>query len=130
MRAGELKSRTFAKQLRRQLTRAEVILWARLRRHDFGGRKFRRQHPIGCYIADFACVECRLVLEVDGATHATPEERAYDARRDAYMRRHKWRVMRVRNDDVYHYLDGVLEMLADAIAPSGLFASADKPPPP
>jgi very-short-patch-repair endonuclease len=75
--------RTYAKALRRRMTRAEVILWSRLRRDAIAGRRFRRQHPIGPYIADFACLPVRLVIEVDGATHGSEDEIKKDRRRDA-----------------------------------------------
>jgi very-short-patch-repair endonuclease len=67
------------------MTEAEVMLWSRLRLKEMHGVHFRRQHPIGPYIADFACVPAMLVVEVDGRTHATDEQHAHDVRRDAYM---------------------------------------------
>jgi hypothetical protein len=84
MRDDEGKARRFAKHLRQSMTHAEVILWSRLRRWPSGAIKFRRQHPIGIYIADFAVVSARLAIEVDGATHSSDEERVYDAARDTY----------------------------------------------
>lgn len=112
------------------MTDAERILWSRLRRKAFDGEnRFRRQHPIGPYIADFACVAAWLVVEVDGDTHGTEEEVAHDRRRDAYIRARGWRVFRVTNLDVYKNLDVVLEGIwrALALAPSGSLCS---PPPP
>ncbi len=104
--------------LRRRLTDAETILWSRLRR-DAHGLRFRRQHPVGPFIADFACVSARVIVEVDGGTHATDAERAYDARRDAFLCSQGWRVLRVANVDVYERLDAVLEFICDsAIAQS------------
>jgi very-short-patch-repair endonuclease len=110
MRDDEGKARRFAKQLRRQLTDAETILWSRLR--SWQGVKFRRQHPIGIYIADFACVAAHLVIEVDGATHSTDVEVAHDMARTAYMNARGWRVVRVTNGDIYDRLDGALEAIA------------------
>ena len=75
------------------------------------GFHFRRQHPIGPYVADFACVPTRLVLEVDGATHSSEQEIAHDRRRDAYMTQRGWRVLRITNEDVYKNLDNVFEMI-------------------
>jgi very-short-patch-repair endonuclease len=97
-----------ARALRRRLTRAETILWSRLRR-GIAGMHFRRQHPIGPYIADFACIRARLVVEVDGATHCSDEERRHDARRETFLRSRSWQIIRVTNDDVYRSLDAVLE---------------------
>ena len=75
------------------------------------GHHFRRQHPIGPYVADFACVIAKLVVEVDGGTHSTDQEQAHDRRRDAYLRRQGWRVCRVWNDDVYRNTEGVLDAI-------------------
>ncbi len=83
--------------------------------------RFRRQHSIAPYIADFACVKAWLVVEVDGDTHGTEDEIAYDARRDAFMKERGWRVFRVTNHDIYKNLDGVLE---------GVFKALCLPPPP
>jgi len=99
-----------ARALRRRLTRAETILWSRLR-HGIGGMQFRRQHPVGPYIADFACIRAHLVIEVDGATHGSDEERRRDARREAFLRSRSWQIVRVTNDEVYRSLDAVLELV-------------------
>ncbi len=108
-RDEERKSHAFAKKLRRNLTHAEVILWQSLRRDSMEGLRFRRQHPIGPYIADFACLPAKLVVEVDGATHGTAAELAYDARRRKFMAKFGWQEIRVTNFDVYKNLDFVLE---------------------
>ena len=99
------------------MTHAEVILWTYLRQKNEGGLRFRRQHPIGPYVADFACVPARLVIEVDGATHCTPDEIAHDQKRDAYLTRRQWRVLRVLNGDVYENHDGVFDAISAAIPP-------------
>jgi len=98
-----------ARDLRRKLTAAETILWSRLR-HGVGGMRFRRQHPIGPYIADFACIRARLVVEVDGATHGSDAERRHDARRERYLRSRSWQIVRITNDDLYRSLAAVLEL--------------------
>jgi very-short-patch-repair endonuclease len=104
------KTLSRARALRRKLTDAETMLWSRMRKDAYGVR-FRRQHPIGPFIADFACVRARLVVEVDGATHSTDVERDYDARRDRYMRARGWYVLRFRNDDIYDALGDVVERI-------------------
>jgi very-short-patch-repair endonuclease len=104
----------FARRLRKTMTPAEVLLWSKLRRENLGYR-FRQQHPIGPYIADFACVEARLVVEVDGATHATDAEIAYDGQRTAFIEANGWRVVRVWNGDVTDNLAGVLAFIANAL---------------
>ena len=111
MREDETRSRKFAKQLRRRMTDAEVILWSRLRRKPVGGIQFRRQHPIGPYIVDFACAPAKLAIEIDGATHGSEAEIAYDRRRDAYLRAQGWRVVRFNNTDIYENLYGVVEAI-------------------
>jgi very-short-patch-repair endonuclease len=110
-RPHEQKSQRFAKSLRKQMTDAEVILWSYLRREALTGLRFRRQHPIGPYAADFACMKVRLIVEVDGATHSTADEIRHDRIRDGYLRHHGWRVLRVTNDDVYKNLSGVIDAI-------------------
>jgi len=110
-----VKSKAFAKRLRKRLTNAEIIRWSRLRRNAIGGRRFRRQHPIGPYIADFACIPLRLVVEVDGDTHCSREELQHDRIRDDYLRNRGWHVVRIWNVDVFENLDGVLETIHDAV---------------
>ena len=111
MRKDEKKSRPHVKNLRKNMTEAEVILWSKLRLKEQHGVRFRRQHPVGPYIADFACVAAKLIVEVDGATHSSDGEIAYDRKRDAYMIQRGWRVIRVSNNDVYKNLDNVCEMI-------------------
>jgi very-short-patch-repair endonuclease len=110
------------------MTRAETILWVRLRRKGLNGCKFRRQHPIGPYVADFAYLPARLVVEVDGDTHGSAEERAHDARRDAFLREKDWRVLRVQNHEVYKNLSDVLEAICRWLPPPPR-ASRSAPPP-
>ena len=84
---------------------AERLLWYLLRGRRFAGCKFRRQHPVGRYIADFACVQHRLIIEADGGQHAGSE---YDARRTAWLRTQGWRVLRFWNNDIRRDPDMVL----------------------
>ncbi len=95
-----------AKALRREATPAETLLWKHLRGSQMDGHKFRRQMWLGPFIADFACVEARLVVEADGGQHSEAEE--YDARRSAWMAREGYRVLRFWNGDVLTNIDGVL----------------------
>jgi very-short-patch-repair endonuclease len=128
MREGEKRSRRFARRLRRELTNAETILWSRLRRHPVC--KFRRQHPIGAYIADFACIARRLVVEIDGETHATEAQHRYDRTRGAYLESRGWRVLRVWNADIYRALDGVLDLIESSLKCPPPSRAAHAPPPP
>ncbi len=105
MRSSEKQSRRFAKQLRANLTDAECLLWSELRRKQLGGFRFRRQHPIGPYIADFACIAEKLVIEVDGWTHNSDEEIAHDRKRSHYLENQGLTVFRLTNDEVLKDLD-------------------------
>jgi len=89
----------------RAATPAERRLWYGLRKHGLGGLKFRRQVPLGPYIADFYCPQARLVVEADGVSHIDSPN---DAARDAWMRKKGIRVFRVTNFDVLSNLEGVL----------------------
>jgi very-short-patch-repair endonuclease len=115
VRDAEPKTIPRARALRKRLTDAERILWSRLRCHHAGGLHFRKQHPLGPYIADFVCLKARLVVEVDGVTHSTAEEIAHDRRRDAFLESRGWRILRVQNDDVYKDLYRVLDAIGHAI---------------
>ena len=103
----------FARQLRRQLTPQERRLWYLLRDRRFARYKFRRQHPMGPYILDFACCAVRLVVELDGGQH---DERAgYDARRTAWLRRQGWRVLRFWNNELMENKEAVSGMILEAL---------------
>ena len=131
MRDRERKLIKRAKELRGRMPNAEVILWSQLRQAWAIGLRFRRQHPIGPYIADFACVLRKIVVEVDGGTHCTAEELAYDARRNDYMRSRGWRVLRFTNWEIYEHLNSVLDAIYQYAPPPSRRpqASGDPPPP-
>lgn len=114
---GEYRVTAKARSLRRSMTKAEVFLWMQIRRRGLNGARFRRQHPVGPYIADFACPAPKLIVEVDGATHWTPEELAHDERRTKYLEQEGWTVLRVTNSDVYENMDGVWRAIAARLAP-------------
>ncbi|MFO1049745.1 MAG: urease accessory protein UreE [Geminicoccaceae bacterium] len=101
-----------ARQLRREPTEAENRLWSILRARQLEGAHFRRQHPIPPYVADFACVAAKLVVEVDGGQHGS-----VDAARDAYMARHGWRVLRFWNNEVLESSEGVAQRIAESLRP-------------
>ena len=87
-----------ADDLRRCLTRPEKILWDRLRAHRCNGHKFRRQHQIGRTIVDFVCLREKLIIELDGEIH--DQQKLYDARRDAWLTREGYRVLRFKNEEI------------------------------
>ncbi len=88
-----------ARRLRKEMTSAETMLWRSLRNRGIAA-KFRRQVPIGPYVADFACVPSRLIVELDGRPHDDPERRLHDQYRDAWLSERGWRVLRIPNDIV------------------------------
>jgi len=100
---------TRARNLRRNDTEAERRLWEAIRNRRLLGFKFVRQLPVGPYVADFACRECKLIVEVDGATHGSETELRYDEKRTAFLQAEGFRVMRCWNDDVFTNLEGVLD---------------------
>ncbi|PXA89934.1 endonuclease [Caulobacter sp. D4A] len=96
-----------ARRLRRDQTDAERLLWSVLRGRRLDGFKFRRQVPIDRYVADFVCVEARLIVELDGGQHAEDAGRAYDAARTEVLEACGYVVLRFWNDAVRYELDGV-----------------------
>jgi very-short-patch-repair endonuclease len=97
--------------LRDRATSAEHRLWSTLRNRQLGGLKFVRQFPVGPYFADFLCRDAKLIVEVDGATHVTGAEISADEIRTAFLIAQRYRVVRVRNEEVYDGLDVVLDRL-------------------
>jgi very-short-patch-repair endonuclease len=98
-------SKVMARHLRQTMTDAERRLWSALRGRHLGGWKFRRQHPIGPYILDFACLEKNLANEADGGQHACSD---HDRQRTAWLAQQGWRVIRFWNNDILQNTEGVL----------------------
>jgi very-short-patch-repair endonuclease len=98
-----------ARRMRHEPTKAERLLWQKLRGRQLGGYKFRRQHPIGNYIVDFYCAETKLIIEIDGDVHAYQE--AYDAERTADLEALGYRVVRFWNEQVLKEMDGVVGVI-------------------
>ncbi|MFL5123187.1 MAG: endonuclease domain-containing protein [Microvirga sp.] len=107
--------RAFAKEQRRSMTRAEAVLWRELRPGRFAGCNFRRQVPIGPYIADFVCFAARLFLELDGEPHDKPEQIEHDGTRDAWLKSQDFRVLRFKNEIVLGNANLVLSPIAEAL---------------
>ena len=105
--------RHFARDLRRQVTSAEDVLWRALRGRRCGGLKFKRQVPIQLYTVDFLCAEHRLIVELDGRQHDWHHE--YDAKRTEEIERCGYAVLRFRNEEVLTDLDAVLRRIADTV---------------
>jgi very-short-patch-repair endonuclease len=104
---------TKARLLRKNQTNAEAALWQKLRGHGLGGYKFRRQVPVGPYVADFLCKEAMLIVEIDGGQHA--ERVAYDRFREDFLKTHGYQIIRFWNNEVLGNLDGVLETLTSTL---------------
>ena len=106
----------FARRLRRDSTEAEKRLWRYLRDRGLCGAKFRRQHPVGRYVADFACPEHRLVVELDGGQHA--QQRRSDTIREHELRRHGYRVLRFWDNEALAQTQAVLAAIREALLSS------------
>ncbi len=113
-----------ARSLRKNRTSAETRLWWQLRMLKAQGWKFRQQAPIDHFIVDFVCLSQRLLVEVDGGTHCSPEERARDARRERYLRDQGFRVMRFWNSDVFDNIERVMDHIVATLE------DGTPPPPP
>lgn len=96
------------------MTEAESRLWQRLRARQIYGLKFRRQHPIGRYILDFACIEIRLAIEVDGGQHN--DLQAQDSARTEWLETQGWKVLRFWNNEVLNSTNDVLEEIHRSVS--------------
>jgi very-short-patch-repair endonuclease len=103
------------RELRRNQTDAEIILWARIRNSRFEGLKFRRQHPVGNYIVDFANLDAKLIIEVDGGQHNESGMIEEDKQRTKWLESKGFKVLRFWNSDVFENLDGVLEKIRESL---------------
>lgn len=97
------------RNLRKNGTIAERILWSKLQGKRFLGKKFYRQYSIGSYILDFYCHSNKLAIELDGSQHLTPKQIQYDDQRSAFLEKQHIRVIRFWDNTVFNNLDGVLE---------------------
>jgi very-short-patch-repair endonuclease len=104
------QSRSRARQLRKNPTDAERLLWQKLRLWQVDGCKFRRQQPLGPYIVDFVCLQKRLIVELDGGQHA--QQKDYDKGRDGWLVGQGFLVLRFWNNDALKNIDGLMEVIA------------------
>jgi very-short-patch-repair endonuclease len=98
----------FSRQLRKDQTRAEKLLWERLRNRRFNGIKFKRQHSINNVITDFYCYEYRLIIEVDGRIHDVKEIKEYDKDREEQIINNGFKVIRFKNEEIFADIEKVL----------------------
>lgn len=118
-----------ARKLRQSQTSAEEMLWECLRDRRLAGAKFRRQHPLGRYIADFYCHEGRLVVELQGGIHSLEDQRQYDAIRQEIIQQQGIKVITFSNHDVEQNLEGVLQKIADTLTPPSAILGSARPEP-
>jgi adenine-specific DNA-methyltransferase len=109
--------RRYARRLRRDQTDAERKLWSRLRDRRLFGARFRRQHPIGPFIADFCCTEAKLAIELDGGQHAV--QKRSDAERTAFLEGQGYRVIRFWDNEALANTEGVLLRIVEALGVKG-----------
>ncbi|HWU49682.1 MAG TPA: endonuclease domain-containing protein [Asticcacaulis sp.] len=108
-----------ARTFRRQMTHAEVLLWLGLKGHSREGFAFRRQHPVGPYIADFYCAKVKLIIEVDGLIHERDDHPQRDERRDQWFAAQGIETMRIPASDImadaHNVSDGVLRYVRERL---------------
>ena len=107
----------FVRQLRRDQTDAEKLLWYSLRNRQLFGLKFRRQYPVGPYVLDFYCYQYKLCVELDGGQHYESPGIQHDEQRQAFLTLHGIHTLRFSNHDVLQNLEGVLLQIAEAVKP-------------
>ncbi|SDT30144.1 endonuclease domain-containing protein [Bradyrhizobium canariense] len=111
------KFKARARKLRSSQTSAESKLWQALRNRRLARWKFRSQHSIDRYVVDFLTLDGKLIVEVDGVTHAEPSELAKDTARSEVLEACGFHIVRVSNIDVYDNIEGVLEMIEGTLRP-------------
>ena len=109
------KQTTTRKYLRNNATKAEKLLWSKLKRSQILDYKFRRQQDVGSYILDFYCAKARLAIEIDGETHIKPDEIEYDKNRQREIEELGIHFLRFTNRDVFDNLDGVLQTISEKL---------------
>jgi very-short-patch-repair endonuclease len=112
--AVSARQRNRAKQLRQTMTRAETLLWRYLKANRVDGLGFRRQVPLRNYIADFACLSVKLIVELDGKSHDFQERQKADQYRDAFFASEGFQVLRFTNEQVMSNLEGVVQAIRQA----------------
>lgn len=109
--------RKFARDMRKDPTKAEKKLWAALRLFKSDGFKFRRQVPFDNYIVDFACHEAKLIIEVDGHTHTSEMEKRHDERRQRFLESRRYKILRYWNENVLENIEQVYEEVERFLKP-------------
>src|SRR6188474_771068 len=105
----------YGRELRKESTKAEKLLWAELRNRKLNGLKFRRQHPLDKFIVDFYCNEKKLVVELDGSVHEEKINKDYDEARTAMLAGLNVIVLRFQNEEVINNLKDVLNKIREVV---------------
>lgn len=113
-------TRSNARRMRKSMTDAEAKLWQELRAHRLEGLGFRRQMPVSGYIADFACLEHKLIIEVDGSHHAEGEQLIHDEKRAVCLKEQGWLTLRFWNDDVLKDINNVCQHIISVLQEKGV----------
>ena len=103
------------RHLRRNMTQAERMVWAKLRDKQMCDYKFRRQYSVGSYVIDFYCPALKLAVEIDGESHFEEGVEAYDQQRQAFIENFGIRFLRFTNREIYENLEGVLEAIRQVV---------------
>ncbi len=109
------KLNIIARKLRKNQTPQEQILWNILRNRQVLGYKFRRQYPIGNYVVDFVCKENKLIIEIDGGQHNTPEGILSDENRTKYLQSVGYKILRFWNNEIDNNIEGVYQKIIEHI---------------
>jgi very-short-patch-repair endonuclease len=120
------KLRHFARTMRKEPTSAEKAMWKLLRNRRLAGFKFCRQQPYGPYILDKYCARAKLVVELDGDSHATSEGQENDRERDAYLAANGILMLRFWNVEIHNEKDAVLERIANTCAERAVSCEEDE----
>ncbi|HNX66142.1 MAG TPA: endonuclease domain-containing protein [Bacteroidales bacterium] len=102
-------------RLRKDQTEAEKIIWQSLRRRQIEGLRFRRQHPINNFVADFYCHEAKLVIEIDGGVHDDPEQKEKDLARQQIINDFGIKVLRFKNEEIFNDIESVIIKIKSSI---------------
>jgi very-short-patch-repair endonuclease len=115
LKMGRIRSTTLPKELRQRQTDAEMRLWYFLRDRQIVGFKFRRQHRIGRYVVDMACLEKKLIIEIDGGQHNEMLNQEHDRTRTNWLEKEGYQVIRFWDNDVLSNTEGVLETIRQVL---------------
>lgn len=128
IKQGDKRNLDLKRKLRSEMTPAETKLWFRLKSKQLCNLKFRRQHGIGPYIADFYCPAKNLVIEVDGDVHAQEKQIAKDRYRELWLKQLGLHIIRYNNNDILYNLENVMCDLFEKVARLPSLSAAKLPP--